>query len=151
MRKIFAIIIALSMVLCSCSFEELSIGKPKNVKCDKLSLQCLKISADIPIENPNNIGFTVNKVSIDLSIGDVKLGTLSKNDKVKIPANSNQTYRVEYEVNPADVVKEPLTLIKAITLGGELHMKGYVKASKMLISKKFDVDYTQKLNGLKIF
>jgi LEA14-like dessication related protein len=124
--------------------QDLVIGNPEGIKVEELTRKNIGLQIDLPVENPNNFGFTVKGVDLDVYINDTKLGTIKKTDKIKIKSNSNEVYPIGFSVKPSDILVGAWTLIADLSKNQtELKLKGYVKVSKMLISKKIAVDAKQ--------
>lgn len=153
--KLSILVLVFSMALCgmtSCDIQKISVGTPKDVKLNNLSLSGISISGKIPIENPNNFGFNVKGVKLDVTINDIPIGCLNKKEKIHINPKSKDAYQINYDASFKDVVKDPKALIGAFTKGGAtLKLSGYVKVSKFIISKKIKVDHQENLSKFKFF
>lgn len=153
--RLFAILITLLSVcimLNSCAIQEVTVDKPKDIKLDKLNFSEIKLSGQIPVNNPNNFGFNVKGVKLDITINGVKVGSLNKHEKIHIKPKSNNAYSINYEAKFKDIIKDPKTLTNAFMQGGaKLQLKGYVKVSKFIISKKIEVEHEQNLGKFKLF
>lgn len=153
-RTIILVIIAVmaSMCLGSCSLQEISVGKPQDVKVDNISLREIKISGKIPVNNPNNFGFNINKAKLDIYLNGISVGSLNKHERIHIKPHSNDAYTINYEASFKDIVKDPMALKSALLQGSTtLKLSGYVKASKFIISKKIKVEHQENMSRLKLF
>lgn len=147
---IIAITIILSMA--SCSIQEISVGKPKNVKVDNLNLSGIKISGEIPINNTNNFGFNIKGVKLDIAVNGLQVGSLNKKEKIHIKPNSNTAYPINYEASFKEIVKDPVALRNALSKGsGTIKLTGHVTASKFIISKKIKIEHEEKIGKFKLF
>ena len=153
--RISILLLALSIMIVgmsSCAIQEVSVGTPRDVKLNNLSLSGISISGKIPIENPNNFGFNVKGVKLDVTINDIPIGCLNKKEKIHVNPKSKDAYQINYDASFKDVVKDPKALIGAFTKGGAtLKLSGYVKVSKFIVSKKIKVDHQENLSRFKIF
>ena len=153
--RISILLLVLSIMIVgmsSCAIQEVSVGKPQDVKVNDLSFSGISISGKIPINNPNTFGFTVKGVKLDASVNDIPIGCINKKDRIHIKPKSNDAYQLNYDASFKDVVKDPKALIGAFTKGGAtLKLSGYVKVSKFLISKKIKVDHQENLSKFKFF
>lgn len=153
--RISILLLALSIMIVgmsSCAIQEVSVGSPRDVKLNNLSLSGISISGKIPIENPNNFGFNVKGVKLDVTINDIPIGCLNKKERIHINPKSKDAYQINYDASFKDVVKDPKALIGAFTKGGAtLKLSGYVKVSKFIVSKKIKVDHQENLSRFKIF
>ncbi len=151
-RTIFLLIIAATISFSSCTLQEISVGKPQDVKVDNISLNGIKISGKIPVNNPNNLGFNINKAKLDIYLNGISIGSLNKHERIHIKPNSNDAYTINYEASFKEIVKDPLALKSAILQGSPtLKLSGYVKASKFIISKKIKVEHQENISKLKLF
>ena len=153
--RISILLLALSMIIVgmnSCAIQEVSIGTPRDVKLNNLSLSGISISGKIPIDNPNNFGFNVKNVKLDVTVNDIPIGCLNKKEKIHIKPNSNNAYQINYDAAFKDLVKDPITLTNAFAKGNvTLKLSGYVKVSKFIVSKKIKVDHKENLSKFKFF
>jgi len=136
----------------SCAIQEVSVGRPQDIKLNSLSLSGISIGGKIPIENPNKFGFNVNRVKLNISINDIPAGCLNKKEKIHIKPKSNNAYSINYDASFKDVVKDPMALTNAVTRGSAtIKLSGYVKVSKFIVSKKIKVEHTENLSKFKFF
>lgn len=153
--RITIVLLALSMIIVgmsSCAIQEVSVGTPKDVKVNNLSLSGISIGGKIPIDNPNSFGFNVKGVKLDVTINDIPIGCFNKRDRIHIKPKSNNAYPINYDVSFKDIVKDPITLTNAFTRGNvNLKLSGYVKVSKFIVSKKIKVEHTENLSRFKFF
>lgn len=141
LNKNIWIIGILALVFSSCQMQDLIVGKPEGIKVEELSRKNIGLKVGLPVENPNDFGFTVKGIDIDVYVSGVKLGTINKTNKVKIGANSNMVYPININVKPSELLESGWGLL--MDLGSddvELMLKGNVKVSKFLISKKVKLD-----------
>ena len=149
MKKIFAIsIIALIvMILGSCSVQNIDIGNPTGIEPEEVSLKAIRLKVFVPIENPNNFSFKIRSVDLDLLVNGRNVGKVNKMDKVKIAANSNETYTVSFEITPADALTNVLYLMGELqNRSPELEVQGTVTVSKLGIPKKIKVNHKQSID-----
>lgn len=154
-RRISILLLTFSVILASmssCAIQEISVGKPKDVKVNNLSFSGISISGKIPIDNPNKFGFNVSGIKLNVSINDVPVGCLNKKEKIHIKPNSNNAYPINYDASFKDIVKDPVALKNAFTKGSAtVKLSGYVKVSKFIVSKKIKVEHQENLSKLKFF
>ena len=80
----------------------------------------------------------------------MELGSVKKTSKFKIPANSNQVHNFTVEVKFSKIAENPLGLLSSlITNKIGLKAKGYIKARKFLVSKKYNIDENQSVKLFK--
>ena len=143
---------ALTLCLNSCSIQDVSVGTPKDVKVNNLSLNGISIEGKIPIENPNNFGFNLSKINIEVYVNDINIGRINKREKIHIKPHSKNSYPLKYDATFKDIVKDPITLTNAFTKGSvTIKLSGYVTASKFLLSKKIKVEHKENISKFKFF
>ena len=153
--RITILLLALSVAIVgmnSCAIQEVSIGTPKDVKVNNLSLSGISISGKIPIDNPNSFGFNIKGIKLDVSVNDIPIGCLNKRERIHINPKSNNAYQINYDASFKDIVKDPIALKNAFTKGSTtLKLSGYVKVSKFIVSKKIKVEHQENLSRFKFF
>ncbi|MBR3945768.1 MAG: LEA type 2 family protein [Bacteroidales bacterium] len=153
--RITILLLALSVAIVgmnSCAIQEVSVGTPKDVKVNNLSLSGISISGKIPIDNPNSFGFNIKGIKLDVSVNDISIGCLNKRERIHINPKSNNAYQINYDASFKDIVKDPIALKNAFTKGSTtLKLSGYVKVSKFIVSKKIKVEHQENLSRFKFF
>ncbi len=153
--RITILLLALSVAIVgmnSCAIQEVSVGTPKDVKINNLSLSGISISGKIPVDNPNSFGFNIKGIKLDVSVNDIPIGCLNKRERIHINPKSNNAYQINYDASFKDIVKDPIALKNAFTKGSTtLKLSGYVKVSKFIVSKKIKVEHQENLSRFKFF
>ncbi len=150
MTKNFLILVLISVISFSCSVQQINIGNPEGVEVEELSMKAVKLQIMIPIENPNNFSFKIRNINLDLIINDRNVGKVKKMDKVKIPANSKDTYPVSFELTTKDALANILFLVGELQKRNpELKVTGTVTVSKLGIPKRIKVEHEQNFDGFK--
>lgn len=153
--RITILLLALSVAIVgmnSCAIQEVSVGTPKDIKVNNLSLSGISISGKIPVDNPNSFGFNIKGIKLDVSVNDIPIGCLNKRERIHINPKSNNAYQINYDASFKDIVKDPIALKNAFTKGSTtLKLSGYVKVSKFIMSKKIKVEHQENLSRFKFF
>lgn len=153
--RITILLLALSVAIVgmnSCAIQEVSVGTPKDLKVNNLSLSGISISGKIPVDNPNSFGFNIKGIKLDVSVNDIPIGCLNKRERIHINPKSNNAYQINYDASFKDIVKDPIALKNAFTKGSTtLKLSGYVKVSKFIVSKKIKVEHQENLSRFKFF
>ncbi len=153
--RITILLLALSVAIVgmnSCAIQEVSVGTPKDIKVNNLSLSGISISGKIPVDNPNSFGFNIKGIKLDVSVNDIPIGCLNKRERIHINPKSNNAYQINYDASFKDIVKDPIALKNAFTKGSTtLKLSGYVKVSKFIVSKKIKVEHQENLSRFKFF
>jgi LEA14-like dessication related protein len=141
---LFFIAIILITFMQSCKMQDLVLGNPEGLKVDELSRKNIGLTIDLPVENPNNFGFTVRGVDMDLYINDVKMGNIKKVDRVKVKSKSNEIYPISFNIIPSELLGGAWGILRDLSgRNVELRLDGSVKVSKFILAKKIKLDEKQ--------
>ncbi len=141
-------ILFISAFFFSCSIQQLNIGNPEGIEVEELSMKAVKLKIMVPIENPNNFSFTLKGVNLDLIVNDKNVGKVQKMDKLRIPANSKQTYPVTFELTTKDALSNILYLVGELQKRKpKLEIIGTITVSKLGIPKRIKVENEQNFEG----
>ena len=121
----------------------------QNIKFNNIGLSDVKVSADIVINNPSDVKFTINGYNIDILYKGQKIANIQKSGiSTTLVPNGVATLPIEVQLNPVSVAENLLSvLLSSLTLG-EQQPKGVRYVGKIsgrfgLIGfKNIDVDYT---------
>lgn len=121
----------------------------QNIKFKNVGLTNVKINADIVIDNPSDVKFTINGYNIDILFKGTKIANIQKsNINTTLVPNGVATLPIEVQLNPVSVTQNLLSvLLSSITLGEEqpkgIRYVGKISGRFGLIGfKNIDVDYT---------
>jgi LEA14-like dessication related protein len=121
----------------------------QNIKFDNIGLNNVKIRADIVINNPSDVKFTINGYNIDILFKGTKIANIQKSNinTILVP-NGVATLPIEVQLDPISVTENLLSvLLSSIALGEEqpkgIRYVGKISGRFGLIGfKNIDVDYT---------
>jgi len=135
------------LIFGSCSIQQIDIGNPTGIEPEELSMKAIRLKVFIPIENPNNFSFKIRNVNLDLLVNGKNVGKVKKMDKVKIEANSKETYPVSFEITPADALSNVLFLLGELqNRNPELEVTGTVTVAKFGVPKRIKVNHKQSID-----
>lgn len=139
------IIFFVSTLFFSCSIQQINVGKPEKIEIEELSMKAVKLKIMVPIENPNNFSFKLKNANLDLIVNKKNVGGVKKVEKLKIPANSNQSYPVSFELSTSDAFTTILFLMNELkSRSPELEVTGHITVSAFGIPKRIKVEHEQK-------
>lgn len=146
MKRLFFLGILVIQFLTSCKINEVEIKRFEGIKFKNLDENKANLELMIPVVNPNKFGFTVADIRLDLAINGKQMGSVKKTTKLKIPANSNQTYPVGIEIN-IDKAVGNISSLTASLLKNKIGIKakGYIKVRKFIFTKKIPVDQNENV------
>ncbi len=138
-RLVFLIIIALSIT--SCDVKEVEVDNISNFSFDKMTKDYIAISLNVNIHNPNNFGFNINKVDLDVYLNGSKLGKIYDIKNIHVSKKSNDTHRVEAKIKVLSEQNIGMTLLSVVLNNkAKIHLKGFVYGRHLLFTKKISVD-----------
>ncbi|MDX2173820.1 MAG: LEA type 2 family protein [Bacteroidota bacterium] len=143
----FLYLIPYILFLGSCKpFKEAECTGVKGFKINKVDLGGIDADIQLGIKNPNSIGFSVYRSSFDVIYNGVNLGTAHSKKRVHIDANSEKAYTFKLKsdfknANMMDIMK----LANGGGKGGNVQIKGNMKAGKFYLKKKFPVDVKERV------
>ena len=121
----------------------------QNIKFTNIGISNVKINADIVVNNPSDVKFTINGYNIDIFFKGKKIANIQKsNISTTLVPNGTATLPIEVQLNPISVTENLLSvLLSAITLGTEapqgVRYVGKISGRFGLIGfKNIDIDYT---------
>lgn len=149
MKQILYLGIFIILLNTSCQIQEIEIRKSDGVRFKNIRKNKLNFELMITVKNPNNFGFIISNIDINLSYRGKEIGSIKKSTQLRIPANSQNTYPIEIELNIDKTVGNLSSLTVSLLKNRiDLKAKGYVKVRKFIFTKKFPIDQNERI---KIF
>jgi LEA14-like dessication related protein len=131
----------LAIGLSSCHVQAPIIGKPTSYKVEKLDIKDITLKIWLPIENPNKIKFNIKNVDFDIYVNDMKLGKITKMEKVHIPKESKDIYDIVLHVKIKDLGMSAISAMRELSAKQvKIKLDGNVTVSKFVIVKKIEVE-----------
>jgi len=142
------LVLLLSVLLTGCNIKPVEVGNIEGAKLKELTSKHLSMEISMSVKNPNNFGFKIKDVNMDIKLNDVKVGKVKKVDKVAISANSNDIHSFLIEVEFSEVLSGALALFGSLMKGEvKIGIKGYFKVGAfMILTKKIEVDEERVVN-----
>ncbi len=151
MKKIVLIFIVSIFIFTSCKYKEITVGDVQNISISEMTDEYVAVDLFVPINNPNNFGFKISKINLNIGLNGVDLGKAYKMSKVKVPANSNNTYKFTIKVKLKSIANSSMAFLGAMLSNkAKLKLQGYIKAKAFVVgSKKIDVDMNKSVKLFK--
>jgi LEA14-like dessication related protein len=148
-KKILLVSMIAFMTLSSCKIREVEIGKFDGISLKNIGKKNATIELMIPIKNTNSFGFTISKIKMNLTLNDKDIGKIEKVSRLHIPANSSQTYPIDFDVD-LDKTAGNISSLALGLLKNRMGIKadGFVKVRKFIFAKKFPVNQNE---AIKLF
>jgi len=150
MSKIIKIssILILLLSLSSCmEYEEVRMVKVVDFGVKNLSTKGVVFQVSMQIKNPNDYKIGIVGSDLDLYIKDEKVGKVTLKDKIFLPKNSNKIHHFVFETDYTNLTTDPASIL-GMVMGGaqlEIQVKGFIKAKAKGVSKKFPVEFKEKV------
>lgn len=140
------LILFLAFNLTACKIQAPIIGEPTSYELEKLDLKEIKLKIWLPIENPNNIKFNISNVDMDIFVNGLKLGKVTKLEKVHIPKKSKDIYAIKLDVQMKDLGISALSALRELkSRRVTIKLDGSVTVSKFVIVKKIEVEAEESI------
>ena len=121
----------------------------QNIKIDNLGLTNVKVRADIVINNPTDVKFTINSYNIDIKFKGTKIANVKKSGiNTTLDPNGFATLPIEVQLDPLSVGENLLSvLVSNLALGQSSETKwqfvGKITGRFGLLGfKNIDVNYS---------
>ncbi len=130
------------LLTASCNVNEVEIGDIEKMSFEGFDANGLGIKVMLPVKNPNNFPFVITKINIDININDHDLGTVNDISKIRIPANSEQSHPVTFNINLSGGLLGGGMIMLRLYRAAKLHVKlsGEIKVRSFLVSKKITIN-----------
>lgn len=137
----------------SCKVKTVEIGDVRDVRFLGMENKMIRATMEVPISNPNHFAFRITDINIYVVSGNDSLGIVRQdNDKIRVPAKSEEYHKFDLSLAMPDLMSGGLSLLKLYsTRKMELKLRGYVDAKSFLVRKRVKVkeDFTFHLNREK--
>jgi len=136
----FVSLIALLFGFASCSsYKPIEAGNPKDVQVHSIQANKIKATIFLPVKNPNLFGVRVKEIDATVFINDKKTGNVVNSETLKIPANSDKTQELKFEVDFSDIVSGELSLFKILKERKiDLRLEGTITAKTLFLKREMD-------------
>lgn len=138
--SLLAIILIIGFLSTGCSsFQPIEVGKPQDFQLHAVNSDKSEASVYLPIKNPNMVGVKVTKIVATAYINDDKTGTFTNTETFRIPAKSDKTHELKFEVDFTDIIKGGMSLFKILRDGSiDVKIEGTITAKALFTKKTID-------------
>lgn len=146
----FVLLILLSFFISSCrDLKETTVTGVDQFFVNKINTEGIDANLNLKIKNTNSFGFSIYPSEFDIVYNGMYLGKAKLNKRVHIDGNTERVYSFNLKSNLSDLnVFDVLQLLNAENKG-KIEIKGDLKAGKFFLKKKFDVNYSDKIELFK--
>jgi LEA14-like dessication related protein len=147
MKKYFFILfISCCIAFIACKdFQEINFSGIDNVNVTSLSQKGAEAIVTARIKNPNNVGFTIYKSEMDVTIDGINAGKAHLTKSIRIKANSEETYmfKIESDFSNLSIADMPKIMEMAMSKHVMVGLKGNLKVGKLFVKHSVPVDITK--------
>jgi LEA14-like dessication related protein len=138
--------IAFSISSCI-TYKEVKVVKIVDSGIKKFSTKGIEIEVAMQIKNPNNYKISIVNSDLDLLAKGNRIGTASIDNKITLPKKSNKIHRFIIKASMKDMASGALPILMSVIAGNpiDLQIKGDIKAKAKGLSKKFPVDFKERV------
>ena len=149
MNKYIIVLFAFCFAACtSCNdLKEVTFSGIENVQLISISQQGAEAEIMAKIKNPNNMGFTIYKSDVDVTLNGINTGRAYLTDNVKIKRNSESTYTFKIKSDFSNLSLTDLPQLIGIATGKNVKvgLKGNLKVGNLFVKRTFPVDLSQNV------
>jgi LEA14-like dessication related protein len=146
-HKSLQILLLLLIVLTGCKgVEDIAMTGISDFKFKGINNDVISFSAVIGVSNPSRVGFHISELNVKTMADGNYIGTLSTTDKIKIPARSDTSYRMNFNLKLANVLTGASSLYSLSRKKEVLvELQGYVRSRSFLATHKTDIKESRKV------
>jgi LEA14-like dessication related protein len=144
------LLILLSLFVSSCrDLKETTVTGVDQFFVNKINTEGIDANLNLKIKNTNSFGFSIYPSEFDIIYNGMHLGKAKLNKRVHIDGNTERVYSFNLKSNLSDLnIFDVLQLLNAENKG-KIEVKGDLKAGKFFVKKKFDVNFSDKVELFK--
>jgi hypothetical protein len=146
-NKSFHLLLLLIVIISGCKgVEDITMTGVSDFKFKGIDNDLISFSAVVGVSNPSRIGFHISEVNVKTMADGNYLGTLSTTDKIRIPARSDTSYRMNFTLKLANVLTSAASLYSLSHKKEVLvELQGYVKSRSFLATHKTNIKESRKV------
>lgn len=144
----FGLLLFTILLINGCSFiKPLEFETINSFKVQESSGRGITVVANLTLYNPNGVKIVIDSADIDVYAEGVNLGKLQIPELIVIDGKSEFTGNYRVEINFTKLLLAGKNVISKLRSGKiEVNLKGVIEADFLWMHKKFNVNYTEKVN-----
>ena len=129
------------------TYEEVTVENVSDVKIKKFSAKSIDVEVALQIKNPNKYKISIVDSDLELFVKNSKIGSATIKENIVLPKKSNKVHRFTIQTTYKQILSGAVpTLIGLIGKKSvELGVKGSIKARAKSISKRFPVEFKERV------
>ena len=150
MRKAFLYLTILLLAITNTGcleYKEVKVVDVTGVGIKDISTKGIVVEVSMQIKNPNKYAISIVDSDLDIYLKENKMGKAKLQEKITLPKKSNKIHRFTIKSSLKEITSGILPLMMGVLTNSniDLQVKGDIKARAKGISKKFPVDFKEKV------
>lgn len=138
--------LVIGLFLTSCiKFDEVEIQDVRSLRLMDFSERGISVNSEIKINNPNNFDISVVGSSFDIFLKNEKIGSAKIENKLKIPANSQNYHTLTLISDQSGINIGSLPQLIGLATGGsgkvKFRVEGHIIGKALLFRKKIKINH----------
>lgn len=146
-EKLSYLLLILLILVTGCKgVEDIAMTGISDFKFKGINNDQISFSAVVGVSNPSKVGFHVSELNVKTIADGNFLGTLTTTDKIRIPARSDTSYRMNFTLKLANMLTGATSLY-GLTRKKEVlvELQGYVKSRSFLVTRRTEIKESRKV------
>jgi LEA14-like dessication related protein len=145
-KSLYLLLIIFTAIAGCKGVEDITMTGVSDFKFKGINNDVISFSAVVGVSNPSRVGFHISELNLKTMADGNYIGTLSTTDKIKIPARSDTTYRMNFTLKLANILTSAASLYSLSHKKEVLvELQGYVKSRSFLATHKTNIKESQKV------
>jgi LEA14-like dessication related protein len=145
-RSLYILLLILVLVTGCKGVEDITMTGVSDFKFKGINNDLISFSAVVGVSNPSGIGFHISEVNVKTIADGNYIGTLSTTDKIRIPARSDTSYRMNFTLKLANILTGASSLYNLSHKKEVLvELQGFVKSRSFLATHKTNIKESRKI------
>ena len=146
LKSIYPLLIILILLSGCKGVEDIAMTGVSDFKFKGINNDLISFSAVVGVSNPSKIGFHISEVNVKTMADGNYIGTLSTTDKIRIPARSDTSYRINFTLKLANVLTGATSLYNLSRKKEVLvELQGFVRSRSFLATHKTTIKESRKV------
>lgn len=127
--------------------DDITMTGVSGFELKSLENNTLAFTALVGVSNPSSTSFRVSEVNLKTLVDGNFLGTLTTNDRVRIPARSDSSYRMSFTLRLANLFTGAASLY-GISQKSQVNieLQGHIRARSWLMTRKTEIRETRTVD-----
>jgi hypothetical protein len=145
-KSLYLLLIILILFTGCKGVEDITMTGISDFKFKGINNDVISFSAVVGVSNPSGIGFHISEVNVKTMADGNYIGTLSTTDKIRIPARSDTSYRMNFSLKLANILTGASSLYSLSHKKEVLvELQGFVKSRSFLATHKTEIKESRKI------